>query len=49
MPMKKPSDMEKLTAGYEKIIKGRELKKDGKTFFDKTLKKAAKPKGRASK
>lgn len=41
--------MEKLTQGYEKFIKGQELKKDGKTSFDKTLKKAATPKPRASK
>lgn len=46
---KKQTPMDKLTQGYEKFIKGQELKKDGKTSFDKTIKKAAKPKQRASK
>lgn len=41
--------MDKLTQGYEKFIKGQELKKDGKTSFDKTLKAAARPKQRGSK
>ena len=41
--------MDKLTQGYEKFIKGQELKNNGKTVFDKTLKKAAKPKQRVSK
>jgi hypothetical protein len=34
--------MEKLTAGYEKFIKGKELAPDGKKQFDKTIKKAVK-------
>jgi len=41
--------MEKLTQGYEKFMKGQELKKDSKSSFDKTLKKAATPKQRGSK
>ena len=41
--------MEKLTQGYEKFIKGQELKSNGKSDFDKTIKKAAKPKQRGSK
>lgn len=44
MAKKIKTPMEKLTQGYEKFIKGQELKKDGKTSFDKTLKRAAKPK-----
>lgn len=35
--------MEKLTAGYEDFIKGKELNKKGKELFDKVIKKAAKP------
>lgn len=41
--------MEKLTQGYEKFIKGQELKTNGKKAFDKTLKKAANSKQRGSK
>lgn len=41
--------MEKLTQGYEKFIKGQELKEGGKKQFDKAIKKAAKPKQRGSK
>lgn len=41
--------MEKLTQGYEKFIKSKELKKGGKLAFDKVIKKAAKPKGRSAK
>lgn len=37
---KTPTPMEKLTAGYEKFIKGKELNNDGKEQFDKTIKKA---------
>ena len=37
--------MEKLTEGYEKFIKGKELDPEGKKKFDKALKKAAKPRG----
>ena len=36
--------MEKLTAGYEEFIKGKELNKNGKKVFEKTLKKATKKK-----
>lgn len=42
---KSKSPMEKLTQGYEKFIKGKELKKDGEKVFQRTLKKAAKPRG----
>lgn len=41
--------MEKLTAGYEQFMKGKELKEGGKKLFDKAIKKAAKPKGRSAK
>lgn len=41
--------MEKLTKGYEEFIKGQELKKNGKKAFNKTIKKAAKPKQRGLK
>lgn len=37
--------MEKLTQDYEKVIKGKELNKNGKQLFDKAIKKAAKPRG----
>lgn len=45
----KKTPMERLTAGYEEFIKGRELKKDGLQAFQKALKKATKPKQRGSK
>ena len=41
--------MEKLTQNYEKFMKGKEINPNGKELFDKTLKKAAKPKQRGSK
>lgn len=41
--------MEKLTHGYEKFIKGRELKENGKEQFNKAIKKATKPKSHGSK
>jgi hypothetical protein len=37
--------MEKLTENYEKFIKGKELNPDGEKLFNKTLKKATKPRG----
>jgi len=43
MNKKKIKPMTQLTAGYEKFIKGKEVKKNGKTLFEKTLKKAIKP------
>lgn len=47
---KDKSPMDKLTAGYEKFIKGKEVKKAGKPAFDKAIQKASKPvKGRGSK
>jgi hypothetical protein len=49
MSSKKQTPMEKLTQGYEKFIKSRELSKEGKQAFDKAIKKAAKPKGRSAK
>lgn len=47
MAKKKQTPMEKLTAGYEKFIKGKEVNPEGKELFEKAIKKAAKP--RASK
>ena len=41
--------MDKLTAGYEEFIKGKELKENGKKLFDKAIKKATKIKQRGSK
>jgi hypothetical protein len=42
--------MDKLTAGYEKFIKEKETKKNGKVLFDKAIHKAANiKKGRGSK
>ena len=49
MSSKKKTPVEKLTQGYEKFIKGKELKKDGGKLFEKTLKKAANPKQRDSR
>lgn len=43
MKGKKKTPMEKLTQGYEKFIKGKEQNQEGKTVFDKTIKKAVKP------
>ena len=37
----KKTPMEKLTTGYEKFIKGKELNSNGKELFDRTIKKAA--------
>lgn len=42
---KEKTPMEKLTAGYEDFIKGKELNKKGRKVFDKVIKKAAKPRG----
>jgi hypothetical protein len=33
--------MEKLTAGYEEFLKGKETNTNGKKLFEKTIKKAA--------
>ncbi len=40
---KKETPMEKLTAGYEQFIKGKELNSKGSKLFKKVLKKASKP------
>jgi hypothetical protein len=40
---KKATPMEKLTAGYEKLMEGKEADPNGKEKFEKALKKAAKP------
>ncbi len=37
--------MEKLTAGYENFIKGKESNNKGRNLFDKIVKKSAKPLG----
>ncbi|MDB5227298.1 MAG: hypothetical protein JWN78_1491 [Bacteroidota bacterium] len=39
MPKKEKTSMEKLTAGYEKFIKGKKLNKDGKQSFEEVIKK----------
>jgi hypothetical protein len=39
---KEKTPMEKLTAGYEDFIKGKELNNKGRELFDKAVKKAAK-------
>lgn len=41
--------MDKLTAGYEQFIKGKQLVQGGKEAFNKAIKKAAKPKQRGAK
>jgi len=43
------TQMEKLTQGYEKFIKGKETTNNGKAIFEKVVKKAATPKPRGSK
>ena len=48
-PKKHSTPMEKLTSGYEEFIKGKQTKKTGKESFSKAIKKATKPKPRASK
>jgi hypothetical protein len=42
---KEKPPMDKLTQGYEKFIEGKETNPKGKDLFNKTLKKAAKPRG----
>lgn len=42
---KKNKTMVELTFGYEEYIKGKKRNKDGKKLFEKTLKKATKPRG----
>ena len=49
MRTKKQTPMEKLTAGYEKFIEGKELKKNSKKLFNKAIKKAVAIKQRAIK
>ena len=46
---KEQTPMEKLTQGYEKFIKGKEVNPNGKQLFDKAVKKSSKPKPRGSK
>lgn len=46
---KNKTPMEKLTQGYEKFIKGKEVNPKGKELYDKTIKKAATTKQRGSK
>ena len=46
---KDKTPMEKLTEGYEKFIKGKEINKNGKSVFNNTIKKAANPKPRSLK
>jgi hypothetical protein len=40
---KELTPMEKLTAGYEDFIKGKELNNKGRELFDKAVKKVVKP------
>ena len=42
MKTKKTKSMDELSKGYEKFINGKEVKKDGKSAFDKVIKKATK-------
>lgn len=46
---KAKTPMEKLTAGYGKFIKGKEVNSNGKELFEKALKKAATTKPRSVK
>lgn len=38
--------MERLTAGYEKLMKGKQQLANGRTLFDKTVKRASKKKSK---
>ena len=51
MKKSKPAQtqMDRLTEGYEKFIKDKEVNKKGKELFNKAIQKAAKPKQRGSK
>jgi hypothetical protein len=49
MKAKKPKSMDEVSKGYESFIKGKELKDNSKSEFDKAIKKATKPKQRGSK
>jgi hypothetical protein len=42
MKKKEITPMEKLTQGYEKFIKSKEINSKGKVIFDNVIKKAAK-------
>lgn len=44
MKSKKKNPMEKLTAGYEKFIQGKQLNNNGKEQFDKAINKSTKKK-----
>lgn len=46
---KKQSPMDKLTGGYERFIRSKEIKENGKEQFEKAVKKATKSKQRGSK
>jgi hypothetical protein len=46
---KEETPMDKLTQGYEKFIKDKETKEDGRQQFEKVIKKATKIKQRGSK
>ena len=46
---KEPTPMEKLTAGYEKFIKGKEVNTNGRELFNKVIKKAVTPKSPSAK
>ena len=46
---KELTQMEIVTAGYEKFIKGKETINNGKELFDKVISKATKPKQRGLK
>lgn len=41
--------MEKLTEGYKNFIKDKKIANNGKSAFDKAIKKATRPKPRGSK
>ena len=42
---KQQTPMEKLTANYERLIKGKQTNNNGKELFEKTVKKATKQRG----
>ena len=46
---KQKTTMEKLTEGYEKFIKDKEIRENGRELFSKAIKKATKVKQRGSK
>lgn len=46
---KEKTPMDRLTAGYNKLMKGKKVNDNGKQLFENAIKKTAKSKSRGSK